>query len=92
MKLDGPDFWKDDGGLGRVLRLQVPLELGVLALAAVAPGPLRAGDAEGPERRSFEFDTRSQSYDRELQRQRCNFYNATDNLARFENKNIFFKF
>jgi hypothetical protein len=32
------------------------------------------------------FNFRSQSYDRELQRQRCKFYNATGSLARFENK------
>jgi hypothetical protein len=34
----------------------------------------------------------SQSYDRDLQRRRCNFYNATGSLARFENKNILFYF
>jgi hypothetical protein len=34
----------------------------------------------------------SQSCDRELQRQRCKFYNATGSLARFENKNIIFYF
>jgi hypothetical protein len=31
-----------------------------------------------------------QSYDRELQRQNCNAFNATSSLLRFENKNIFF--
>jgi hypothetical protein len=32
----------------------------------------------------------SQSYDRELQRQRCKFYNSTTSLARIENINLFF--
>jgi hypothetical protein len=36
--------------------------------------------------------TWSQSYDRELQRQRCKFYNAMGSLAHFENKNILFYF
>jgi hypothetical protein len=34
----------------------------------------------------------NQSYDRELQRQRVNFFSATSSLLRFENKNIFFYF
>jgi hypothetical protein len=41
---------------------------------------------------SAEIQTWSQSYDRELQRQRCKSYNATSSLVRFENKNIFFYF
>jgi hypothetical protein len=36
--------------------------------------------------------TRSQSYDRELQRRRCKIYTDKSSLVHFENKNIFFYF
>jgi hypothetical protein len=42
--------------------------------------------------RKYKFATGSQSYDRELQRQRCKNYNETNNLVRFENKTKRFSF
>jgi hypothetical protein len=38
------------------------------------------------------LDIWSQSYDFDLQRHRCKFFNATGSLARFENKHILFYF
>jgi hypothetical protein len=39
---------------------------------------------------SYDFKNRIQSYDRELQRQRCKKYKATGSLVHFEMKNILF--